>query len=133
VWVIEHSFSSSKKAEAVSWLARDRSEDPRLGKIAGRLRVIPGSATEKILLAILEKNPDRVARGKACYSLASLYKSNSDLARALKRPGRSQEAARTANLSEEELRQLAKSDPDQFGRLAEQYCERTIAKYRDIN
>jgi hypothetical protein len=132
-WVVAHSFSSTEKAKAVAWLARNSCQDPRLGAIAGKLAGIPGPATEKILQAILDKHPDRVARGKACFGLASFFRHKAALARTVQNATASQETDLGADLGQDNVKELQKSDPARFDKLAEQYCEQTLADFADVN
>jgi hypothetical protein len=132
VWVVMHSFSSAEKAKAVSWLAKENSQDARLGAIAGKIDTIPGAATEKILLAILEKNPDRVARGKACVWLISFYKQKAELARSLRKASSSEVAEQATRLGADYVKELLDSDPEKISQLAEKYCEQTVARFADI-
>jgi hypothetical protein len=132
-WVVAHSFSSSEKAKAVAWLAKDSSQDPRLGAIAGKLAGVPGPATETILRAILDKNPDRVARGKACFGLASFFRQKAALARTVQNATASQETELASELGQDYVKELKKSDPTQIDKLAEQFCEQTLANFADVN
>jgi hypothetical protein len=103
-----------------------------LGAIAGKLAGIPGPATEKILRAILDKNPDRVARGRACFGLASFFRHKAALARTVQNATASQETDLATDLGQDNVKELKKSDPNQFDKLAEQYCEQTLANFADV-
>jgi hypothetical protein len=133
VWVVAHSFSSAEKAKAVSRLAKDHSQDARLGAIAGNLGGIPGPSSEKILLAILEKNPDHVARGRACFGLARFFRQKAALARTVQNATALQETELAADFGLDVVKDLKKSDPAQFEKLAEQYCEQTLTNFSDVN
>jgi hypothetical protein len=132
IWVVAHSFSVTEKSRAISRLAQDHSLDPKLGTLAGRLANVPGPATEKILEAILEGNPDRAARGKACFGLANLLKRKAELVRMLQKSDLSQPVAQE-QLDKGYLQELKKSDPEKTAQAAERYCERTMASFADIN
>jgi hypothetical protein len=131
-WVVAHSFSSTEKAKAVAWLAKDSSHDTRLAAIADKLAGIPGPATEKILRVILDKNPDRVARGRACFGLARFFRQKAALARTVQNATASQETELAADFGQAYVKELKDIDPSQIDMFAEQYCERTLADFADI-
>jgi hypothetical protein len=88
IWIVRKGGCDPEVNRAVERLAANDAGNKRLGIIAPRL--IPNliyslsPSAEKLLRAIIAKNPDRVVQGQTCMLLADYLKRESELVRALK-------------------------------------------------
>ena len=96
IWIVGKGGCDPEVNRAVERLAANHAGNKRLGMIAPRL--IPNliyslsPSAEKLLRAIIAKNPDRVVQGQTCMLLAEYLKRESELVRASReirrRPGK---------------------------------------------
>jgi hypothetical protein len=77
VWVLRYTGNGKQSERAFDLIARNYLEDPQIVKVLNA-RNAPGN--EKLLQTVLEKNPDKAAQGLACFYLAQILKSQSQLA-----------------------------------------------------
>ena len=86
IWIVRKGGCDVEVNRAVERLAANHAGNKRLGMIAPRL--IPNliyslsPSAEKLLRAIIAKNPDRVVQGQTCMLLADYLKRESELVRA---------------------------------------------------
>jgi hypothetical protein len=69
-WVVGNVGVDPRRDRALDLLLQHQVENPKIGTLCTRLATNLTPAGEKLLRAILEKNPNREAQGLACYSLA---------------------------------------------------------------
>ena len=85
IWIVRKGGCHPKVNMAVEQLTTNHAGNRRLGTIAPRL--IPNlvyslsPSAEKLLRAIIAKNPDRVIQGQTCMLLAEYFKRESELVR----------------------------------------------------
>jgi hypothetical protein len=112
IWVLNNNRSPGSKdlEKAVSLLIKDYTKDKKMAQVSQQLPYLsPSEAGVKLLRAVLEKNPDREAKGQACLGLAKVLKSQSEMAARDKKP-----------------------DADKLAKEAEKYFEEVVQKYGDL-
>ncbi len=104
VWVLQMGRGTPEEGKAFNLVANyvDKKE---VGDAATALIYSPSPEADKVLRAILDKNPDHQAQGLACFSLAQRFKNQAD------RPGR---------------------DTEKLTKEAEELFERVVTKYGDL-
>ena len=109
IWVFEHGGILNDKSgdRTVELLMRDHLQSDRLAVICQACATDDSPLVEKLLPAVMEKNPKNDIKGMACYSLAAYFKSRS-------------EAADSPEAADKKLKE------------AEKYFEQTSAKYADV-
>lgn len=86
---------------------------------------------EKLLRAVVEKNPHRAIQGQACFSLARTLRRQASWAKRLRDPAQAKELEEGLG-AVEVVKHLKASDPDKLLREAEQLLERTMRQYGDV-
>jgi peroxiredoxin len=119
--------SGADAERAIALLIRDHAQDPRLGSACGGL-IGSHPANEKLLRAILEKNPDRRVRGLACIALARKLDLESDNVRRLKENPELVERAR-ASYSDDFLEWFLSRDPESMKAEARELSARAAAEF----
>ncbi len=76
IWVATFGYQSPEAAKALDTLAKDHANSDKLAGVCQRAGYSRGPAAERLLKAVLEKNPQREMQGQACLSLAQLLKSS---------------------------------------------------------
>jgi thiol-disulfide isomerase/thioredoxin len=70
VWVVTNVGEEAQRDQALELLLKHQVENPKIGTICTHLASNLTPTGEKLLRAILGRNPNREAEGLACYSLA---------------------------------------------------------------
>jgi len=87
-WVALLGFATPESETAATLLARDYPRDKRLWIISEDMRRMPITmAREPLLRAVIEHNPDRDTRGRACLDLAQFLMEEAEFVQLLKMPG----------------------------------------------
>ena len=76
IWVATFGYQSPEAGPAMDALAKDHAESDKLAGVCQRAAYTRGPAAERVLKAVLEKNPKRELQGQACLSLAQLFKNS---------------------------------------------------------
>lgn len=76
IWVATFGYQSPEAGKALDVIAKDYAESDNLAGVCQRAGYTRGPAAERLLKAVLEKNPRREMQGQACLSLAQLFKSS---------------------------------------------------------
>jgi hypothetical protein len=136
IWVVQHGGFSPDVSRAIDQLATSHAENRRLGELAPNLVYSLSPSAEKLLRAILAKNPDRDAKGKACLALGQLLKQRAENVRTLKtNPSQAQqiEAAYKAQGADKIwLGLLRLSDPSALTKESESMFERAAKDFADV-
>ncbi len=77
IWVVQNAPGEAA-TEALTILAKEHIQDKRMGTVAAKLADSGSPQAEKLLRAILEKNPDHKAQAQACFALANFLKQKSE-------------------------------------------------------
>jgi hypothetical protein len=138
IWVIQNGGSMADVDRACDRLAARHAENRRVGEVAPNLANLLSPSAEHLLRAILEKNPDRAAKGRACLALAQYLKQQSELVRTLKTdPRRAQqiESAYTAQDAsyKEMFARLRRMDPDSLTQQFEGLFARAAKEFGDVS
>ena len=86
VWVVMNARGGKDVDQAIAQLATDHITNPRLGQVCMSLARATSPEAEKLLRAVLEKNPDKNVQGQACLALAQNLKYQAEMAQRVKRP-----------------------------------------------
>jgi hypothetical protein len=79
-WVLKNRRTSPDAVRAIELLEAHHLESDALGPACASLGRVPSTAAERLLRAILEKNPHADVRAQACYWLASLLEDQQRIA-----------------------------------------------------
>lgn len=130
-WVVRMlSGRGTEAAGALETLGKKYAEDARIADVVQVLEYASGDNTP-LLEKILEKNPDRKARGMACFTLAEVLKSNAETAKRL----RDDEELRKRYVEyagEAETARLSALDPEDLEKRAVTLYERVRDEFGDI-
>src|SRR5262249_4655982 len=109
LWIFQHGgiLNDKNGEKTVQLVMRDHLESDRLGPICQACANDDSPLVEKLLPAVMEKNPKKEIKGLACYCLAAYFKSRS-------------EATDSSEDAEKKLKE------------AEKYLEKTAAEYADV-
>ena len=121
---------SPEGAEALALLQRDHVTSPKMGMYIEQLSWRPWAEVEPLLRKVLERNPDRTARGHACLGLAVIISRTADL------PKLANDPSTARGLEEfygkERLAGLLKQDVEANLREATKLYERVLAEFADV-
>ena len=136
IWIVQHARGTPEDNRAIDRLAASHAEDSRLGEVAARLVHSESSSAEKLIRVILEKNPSREVKGRACLALAQKFKQQAETVRSLKTdPNVAQryEAYYKNQGLGSELTALRQKDSDALAKEAEAMFERAASEFADVN
>jgi hypothetical protein len=132
VWVVQFGGQDKEANRAVERLARDHAQDPKVGRISGRLAYSVSPAAETLLRAIADKNPDRAARGQASFALAQYLNRQADLVRQMKQD--KEVVARVEEFyGQEHAKALQGKDPAALAEQAESLFEAVAETFGDLS
>jgi hypothetical protein len=118
----------TSRDKALQGLARDHAASEKVAALCQRLGFTLGSPVEKLLRAVLEKNPAKSARAEACLALAQNLRRQAAIARRLAEDkelaGRAEEF-----FGKETVAELAKLDPAKVEKEGEKLSEQFAEKY----
>ena len=137
IWIVQNGRFTPEANRAIDRLATGHTESRKLGDLAPILVHSLSPSAEKLLRAIVEKNSDRDAKGRACLALGQYFKQQSELVRMLKadpQQARQVEAGLLAQGGDKALlTQLRQKDPDALTRQAEPMFERAAKEFADVS
>jgi hypothetical protein len=117
--------------KSVQLLTAKYPESRKLGDIALRLSYNPTPASEKLLRAILEQNPDHDSKGKACFALGKYYGELAELVQQVKDDPTL--ATRVEQFyGKDTLAMLRERKPNVLRKDAESQYERTVREFADV-
>ncbi len=130
-WLAIIGYNTPQEDEAAEMLARHYAADRRLWLITQEMRRgVLSTGRGTLLRAVLEKNPDRTTRGRACLDLAGYQADLAEFVRILATPGMMpwQAQAYTA----ERLDRFRALDPGRLDQDAERLYGRVLEEYADV-
>ncbi|GAC1447715.1 MAG: hypothetical protein NVSMB9_30200 [Isosphaeraceae bacterium] len=136
IWVVGHAGGVPDVARAIDRLASKHADNRRLAEITPTLGYSQSPSAETLLRAILAKNPDRDAKGKACLALAQYLKRQSETIRAINDDPRQarqmEEFYAGQGISREKFEKLAQRDPEAMTSEAEAAFDRVVREFSDV-
>lgn len=84
VWVVANMRRGNAASEAVAMLAAEHVKSEKMGPICARIVRKPSIASEKLLRALLKKNPHKSVKAQACFYLTIYLKEQIRLSKSLK-------------------------------------------------
>jgi hypothetical protein len=134
-WLLNNSGYDDKgqkgRARAMDLLIRDHADNPKIVPILSGIRNFASTRAEELLRAVMEKNPSKEVKGKACLYLGGYLKSVAETVKRLKETP--EEAKRRESFfGKEAVRKLMEADPDKLVKEAEAALEEAAAKYGDV-
>jgi RNA polymerase sigma factor (sigma-70 family) len=136
ICVVQFGFVGPEFDRAIELLARSHASERRVGHAAGSLVNKASPSADRLLRAVIEKNPDRTIRGWACLSLGRYLKNQSEQVRSIQEdPGQGQQwQAMFLDLGgdKESIERFCRRDPDALMKEAEAAFERVVKEFGDL-
>jgi hypothetical protein len=134
-WILNNSDNDDKgrksTAKAMDLLIKDHATDPNIAPMLSRLAYRPSAKAEELIRAVLEKNPSKEAKGKACLALGGYLKQVAETNRHIK--ANPEDAKQLeAYYGKDTLDKIKDADPDKLIKEAEAAFEEAAAKYGDV-
>lgn len=139
VWIIRNGGYDPEVDRAVVRLTQEYAATSRLGVLIPRL--VPSLAyslspsAEDLFRAVIEKNPDRASKGRACLALSQYFKQEAALVRSLKgdSSGARQLQAHYQSEADKSLIEKAlRKDPAELDQDAEAAATRAMKEFADV-
>ncbi len=139
IWIVRNGGYDPGVDRAVVRLTQEFAASPRLGEMAPNL--VPNlvyslsPSAEDLFRAIIEKNPDRAAKGRACVALAQYLKQEAALVRSMKGDtveARQLQAHYQSEADKGLIERLRDKDPDSLARDADSAAERAQKEFADV-
>ena len=128
IWVVTFGFDGPEFSRAIDRLAQNHAERRKVGHAALTLADSVSPSAEKLLRAVIEKNPDQYIKGLACLALGRYLKHQSERVRDIRDDPKSAKAWEAMFLEEgadkESFARFIGSDPDALMKEAEAMFER---------
>jgi peroxiredoxin len=123
-------------SRAVDLLAQKHADTRKVGDAALSLGTSVSASAEKLLRAVIEKNPNRPLKGRACLALGRYLKRQSERVRSIREDPESAKAWEAMFLQDgadkATFARFKESDPDALLAQAEAALERTVKEFSDI-
>jgi hypothetical protein len=117
--------------KALDLLMKDHADNAKIVPILGGLTYVPSAKAGELLRAVMEKNPSRDAKGKACFYLGSHLKQVAETVRQIK--SSPEEAKQMESyFGKETVMKLKDADADKLAKEAEASFGEAGAKYGDV-
>ena len=130
-WVAIHGYNTAESEAAAEALARRYGPEKRLWLICQEMRRGVNSPARGILLrAVLEHNPDRATRGRACLDLAEYHVELANFVQILKTPGLMPWQAQA--YVEDRLDRFRALEPTQLAEEAGRLYQRVLDEFADV-
>lgn len=130
VWIVENVRRGRELEQAMTALAKDHSQNPKLAAVCGKLAFRPSLATERLLRVLREKSPHKDVRAPASLFLAVYLQRQLRLIDALKQEEDPQRFAQF--YGEEFATHLKELDVSASLREIEQIYEDVSRKFADV-
>ena len=131
IWVVSNRHIGVQADEAVERLIAEHIQSPRMAQQCDWLSRATYPTAERLLLAIIEKHPDRQVRGQASLSLAKQYKTRSEIVRQITSlPAMAKRIE--AHYDKAAFEEIKRGDPDTWLKKAEAQFERTRRQFPDV-
>jgi hypothetical protein len=117
--------------QAMEILLRDHVRDPGMGEVCGQIFFfVHVPVAESLLRAVLETNPNRIDRGRACYMLATYWRLQARMVRRIREdPAQIDRYVHERHKAATE-RFVKQASPEALDRESEALLERIIAESR---
>ena len=130
-WIVDLGYNTAESGDAAVILARRHGADRRLWLITQDMRRGVISLGRGVLFqAVLEHNPDRATRGRACLDLAQYHAELANFTHILNTPGLKPWQAQA--YTEERLDPFRKLEPTQLDAEAGRLYERVMTEFADV-
>jgi hypothetical protein len=134
-WIVQNSGRDEKgergRIRAMDLLIKDHADDPNIAPFVGRQVHTPWTKAEELLRAVMEKNPSRDVKGKACLGLGTYLMTVSATVRRMK--SSPEEVKQMESwIRKETLEKLKDADADKLAQEAEARFEEAVAKYSNV-
>ena len=137
IWVVKFGFDGPEFSRAIDRLVQNHVEKRNVGDAASTLQSCLSPSAEKLLRAVIEKNPDPTFKGWACLALGRYFKHRSELVRRIRDDPESAKAWEATFLQEagdkEYFSRFVGRNPDGLMTEAEAAFERTIKEFGDTS
>lgn len=134
-WILNNSGNDDKgrksNAKAMDLLIKDHATDPNIAPMLSRLVYTPSAKAEELIRAVLEKNPSKEAKGKACLALGGYLKQVAETVRHMKDSPEDTQRLESY-FGKETLDKIKGADADKLAKEAEAAFEEAEAKYGDV-
>jgi thiol-disulfide isomerase/thioredoxin len=118
---------------AMEILLRDHVRDPGMGDVCGRIfHFSHAPIAEALLLAVIERHPNREDRGLACQSLSWCLDHRAKMVREVRQSRQTVDRYVSSSLKEATERLINESDPVALERESEALLERIVAEFADV-
>jgi RNA polymerase sigma factor (sigma-70 family) len=137
IWVVKYGFDGPEFSRAIDRLVQNHVERRNVGDAASTLQYSVSPSAEKLLRAVIEKNPDPTFKGWACLALGRYFEHWSERVRRIRDDPESAKALAAMFLEEagdkEYFSRFVGRDPDKLMKEAEAAFERTIKEFGDTS
>jgi HEPN domain-containing protein len=131
VWIVTRVRAGDEADKALAILGEKHTESEKIGPVCQSLVYSSSPAAEKLLRAVLEKNPHHEAQGQACYALAKLLGQQSELASQFEsNPDELQNVEQ--QYGKEYVERLREAGPEKLAAEAEQLLAHVVETCQDI-
>jgi len=121
----------TRRAKILDILIKDHADNPKIAPMLVGLTNMPSAKGEELLRAVIEKNPSRDTKGKACLYLGNYLSTVATTVRLIKEsPEEGQR--RESWLGKGTVQKLKDADADKLAKEAEAVYEDAAAKYGDV-
>ena len=123
---------SPEVGEAIERLRRDWTRNPRIAIVCSQVGATHRPIAEMLLREVLEKNPDRTAKGVACLALANLLNGMSNVPKILEAGDPEGLKYLRFRLGDDLIEQIKRRDSKADAAEAESLFERVVAEFADV-
>ncbi|MGP0062815.1 MAG: redoxin domain-containing protein [Isosphaeraceae bacterium] len=119
--------------QAMEILLRDHVRDPGMGEVCGQIFFFAhASVAESLLRDVLENNPNRLDRGRACYMLAYYLRYQARMVRRVRDNPAQLDRFVPERFKADGERVVKQVDPEARDRESQALLERVIAEFADV-
>jgi peroxiredoxin len=119
--------------QAMEILLRDHVRDPGMGEVCEQIFYFAHApVAESLLRAVLETNPNRVDRGRACYMLATYLRYQARMVRRIREDPAQIDRFVPEPFKAAGERVVKRVDPEALDRESESMLQRVIAEFADV-
>ena len=131
IWVVSNSQIGGQADEAVERLITGHIQSPRMAQQCDWLSRATYSSAERLLLALIEKHPDRQVQGHASLALANQYKTRAEVVRQINTIPAMAKRIEAYN-DKAAFEEIRRGDPEGWLRKAEAQFEQVRLRFPDV-
>jgi hypothetical protein len=131
VWVLQNRHDAAANDPLLMTL-QDHLDSAKLADACTALEYGPSPGAEPFLRLVLEKSPHKDVQGNACYVLAKVVSGQAGLVRTIQAGEKEQLTHLERFHGKATMERLAKADPEQLDKQAEQLLERVAEQFADV-